>query len=128
MSLIAIENGSLSFGHKRIFSSVSLQVSKHDRIALAGENGSGKSCLAQVLTGALKLDSGKVLRARGLEIGYMPQTFPVDLLETPVGQVLLDALPSNEREYSEWKVDVALESLGVAEGFKDSRPANLSGG
>lgn len=128
MSLIAIENGSLTFGHKRIFSGASLQVSKNDRIALAGENGSGKSCLAQVLVGALQLDSGKVVRARGLEIGYMPQTFPADLLEIPVRQVLLDALPSNEREYSEWKVDVALESLGVAEDFKDMRSVDLSGG
>jgi ATPase subunit of ABC transporter with duplicated ATPase domains len=128
VSFIAIEDGSLSFGHKRIFSGVNLQISKHDRIALAGENGSGKSCLAQVLTGALELDSGKLTRSRKLQIGYMPQTFPADLLDAPVRQVLLEVLPASEREYSEWKVDLALESLGVTEGFKEIFPSDLSGG
>ncbi|MGD9315971.1 MAG: ABC-F family ATP-binding cassette domain-containing protein, partial [Anaerolineae bacterium] len=43
------------------------------RIALVGRNGTGKTTLLRILLGQEKPTSGRVHRARGLRIGYLPQ-------------------------------------------------------
>ena len=50
-----------------------LDVTSDTRLLITGQNGAGKSSLLAVLAGALQPDRGRVLHARGLRIGWLPQ-------------------------------------------------------
>lgn len=73
--LAQLKDISLSFPDKSVLDKVSLTVYPQDKLALVGENGSGKTSLFRILTGRLQPDAGEVLFARGLRIGYLEQNF-----------------------------------------------------
>src|SRR5512143_3502702 len=73
MSLITVSSLSKSFGAEDLFSGVSFSVAKGARLALVGPNGIGKTTLLRILIGEEEPSSGRVTRARGLRIGYLPQ-------------------------------------------------------
>lgn len=76
--LFALRGISLSFGGKPIFSNLTLQISKGDRICLVGRNGTGKSTLLKIITGIIESDEGERFVQPGTKIAYLPQdtTFP----------------------------------------------------
>lgn len=63
----------LSFPDKHVLQGVSLTVHPGDRIALVGDNGSGKTCLFRILLGELAPTSGTVYLKQGVRIGYLTQ-------------------------------------------------------
>lgn len=73
MPLLTASNLSKSFGPLDIFSGVSLSIPHGARVALVGPNGIGKTTLLRILIGEEEPTSGKVHRARGIRIGYLPQ-------------------------------------------------------
>ena len=66
-------NISKSYGNRVLFSSLTLNVSAGDRIALIGSNGSGKTTLLDVLAGDTIPDTGSVTAQRSTTIGYLRQ-------------------------------------------------------
>ncbi|HPE84688.1 MAG TPA: ABC-F family ATP-binding cassette domain-containing protein [Chlamydiales bacterium] len=75
-SLIQIQNFSKIYGSLLLFDHVSLSIHDVDRLALVGENGSGKSSILKILAGKLLPDSGRVILPTDLSIGYLPQELP----------------------------------------------------
>jgi ATP-binding cassette subfamily F protein 3 len=73
MSIIVAERIGKSFDPQDIFWDVSCSVAHGDRIALVGRNGTGKTTLLRILAGLEKPSSGRVHRAKGLRIGFLPQ-------------------------------------------------------
>ncbi len=73
MSLITTYNLSKSYGPVDIFTGLSLTVPPDTRTALVGENGIGKTTLLRILADLESASGGKVQRAAGLTIGYLPQ-------------------------------------------------------
>jgi ATP-binding cassette subfamily F protein 3 len=73
MSIIVAERLAKSFGPQDIFWDVSCSVAAGDRIALVGRNGTGKTTLLRILAGLEPPSGGRVHRARGQRIGYLPQ-------------------------------------------------------
>lgn len=71
--LAQLKSISLSFPDKSVLDEVSLTVYPGDRIALVGENGSGKTSLFRILTGNLHPDAGEVSVARGTTVGHLEQ-------------------------------------------------------
>ena len=62
-----------SFGQKTLFSDVDLLIEGGDRIALIGDNGSGKSTFLKILMGEEQPDSGFLRRGPTVKIAYLPQ-------------------------------------------------------
>ena len=60
-----------------IFDSVDLRLGHGDRIGLIGPNGSGKTSLLRVIAGDQEIDDGKVVRAKGIRVGWLPQELVV---------------------------------------------------
>ncbi|HET7767432.1 MAG TPA: ATP-binding cassette domain-containing protein, partial [Chloroflexota bacterium] len=50
-----------SYGEQRLFSRLTFELAKGDRLAVVGPNGSGKSTLLRVMDGAEKPDTGRVV-------------------------------------------------------------------
>src|SRR5262249_26201913 len=55
----------------------SLRLGHGDRIGLIGPNGSGKTTLLKVIAGEQEFDDGKVSRANGVRIGWLPQDLAI---------------------------------------------------
>lgn len=71
--MISVENLTVEFGVRPLFESVSFVVNDHDRIALVGKNGAGKSTMLKILCGLQRPTSGAVNVPGGATIGYLPQ-------------------------------------------------------
>ncbi len=87
MSLIVLEQASLSFGDRDILNRLNLRVGEQDQIGVIGPNGSGKSTLLKAMCGQQGLDGGQVRLAKHCRIGYLPQ----DILEVG-GDTLLSSV------------------------------------
>jgi ATP-binding cassette subfamily F protein uup len=71
--ILELENISKSFNGKPIINNFSYTFKKGDRIGVAGKNGTGKSTLLNIITGAIQADNGKVLVGETTVFGYYRQ-------------------------------------------------------
>ncbi len=76
--LLAIENIDFSRNGRLLLEDVSFQVKRGEVMTIIGPNGAGKTTLLRVALGLLQPQHGKVTRASGLTIGYMPQKLQLD--------------------------------------------------
>jgi len=87
MSLISLQNVSLSFGGQPVLDRISMQVEAGERVCLVGRNGEGKSCLMRLITGELPPDSGRIIKQQGVKIARLDQDVPTALEGTVYGVV-----------------------------------------
>jgi ABC transport system ATP-binding/permease protein len=127
MNLISLEKAAKAYAHRRLLDGVSLGVSAGDRIGVVGRNGAGKSTLLALLAGTAVPDTGRVARAAGLRLGYLPQQ---DQLAGTVGQIVFGDR-SRAAGLAPWEADPRVRAI-VAEllpGIDLRAPAGrLSGG
>ncbi len=123
MSLIAAENIGVRFGGALVLSGVSLQIEAGEIVTILGPNGSGKSTLLRALLGILPLTSGRVTRAVGLRLGYVPQKLGVDR-SMPMTVRRFLSLPVR---VSDAQAEAALLRVGVSD-VALRQMATLSGG
>ena len=71
--VLVVKDLSKSFDGRRLFSDVNLLVEGGERIALLGDNGTGKSTLLKILLGEEEADTGKVRMGPTVRLGYLPQ-------------------------------------------------------
>lgn len=91
MTLIRLENLSLSFGEAPLLNKINLQIDSKERIFLIGRNGMGKSCLLKVILGQLKPDDGNIFRHPGLKVAELSQDLP-DCADRYVYDVVAEGL------------------------------------
>src|SRR5258705_2338932 len=77
MSLVVLDEVTLFFADRMLFDAASLRLGHGDRIGLIGPNGSGKTTLLKVIAGEQEVDDGKVSRANGVRIGWLPQDLAI---------------------------------------------------
>ncbi len=121
--LIEIRKGSVTRGKRRILDHVDITVRRGEIVTLVGPNGAGKSTLIKIALGLERLDSGEVLRAAKLKIGYQPQKLSLD-----------QALPLSVRrfltlteQHSTVRLEQILAEVGVPH-LMESSVHVLSGG
>lgn len=71
--VLVMEGLSKSFGEKNLFSGLDLTVTGGERIALIGDNGTGKSTLVKLIMGDETPDTGYVYRGPAVRTAYLPQ-------------------------------------------------------
>lgn len=71
--MISVEQLNVEFGTRPLFHDVSYVINDHDRIALVGKNGAGKSTMLKIICGIQKPTSGTIGIPNECEIGYLPQ-------------------------------------------------------
>ena len=123
MRLIAAEGLAVRMGGTEVLHDVSLTLERGEIVTIVGPNGSGKSTLLRVLIGALRPTRGRITRAAGLRIGYVPQKLHIDpTLPMSVARFL--NLP---RRRPAAALRAALEEAGLPD-LRDRQMADLSGG
>jgi zinc transport system ATP-binding protein len=123
MSLISATGICVRYGGTEVLHDVTLGVEPGEIVTIVGPNGSGKSTLLRALLGILPVASGRVARAPGLRIGYVPQRLTLD-----------HSLPITVRRFLSLPVRVtdraakaALARVGMA-GVDGAQMIGLSGG
>ena len=78
-----------SFGDRTLFSDIYLRVEPGERIALLGENGTGKTTLLNMITGSERPDSGSIRLGPSVVTAYLPQIIRFDHPERSLLDTLL---------------------------------------
>jgi macrolide transport system ATP-binding/permease protein len=76
--VLEITNLTKYYGDKLLLDSVSLSINRKDRIGLVGENGTGKTTLANIIMGRVDADEYQRRQLPTIEIGYLPQEAVID--------------------------------------------------
>ena len=71
--VLVMEGLSKSFGEKRLFQDLSLEMTAGERVALIGDNGTGKSTLLKLILREEVPDAGLVYQGPSVKTGYLPQ-------------------------------------------------------
>lgn len=71
--VLIIDGVSKSFGERKLFSDLELIIEGGERIALIGDNGTGKSTLIKLIMGEDLPDGGMVRRGPSIKTAYLPQ-------------------------------------------------------
>ena len=77
-ALIQIDDLFVSRGDRTVLDGVSLNIQRNEIVTVVGPNGAGKTTLVRIALGLDAPDAGTVVRAKGIAIGYVPQTINVD--------------------------------------------------
>lgn len=71
--ILACHNLNKAFGEQIIVKDGSFHIEEHEKAALIGLNGAGKSTILKMIMGELPADSGEIILAKGKTIGYLSQ-------------------------------------------------------
>jgi len=73
MTIVSFQDVDKSFGPEVIFGQLCLNFYTGQKVGLIGPNGSGKTTLFKMILGAEQPDTGRVVCAKDVKIGYLPQ-------------------------------------------------------
>lgn len=140
MTLVSVRDLAVSYGRRRVFAGVDLDVDAGEFVGLIGPNGAGKTTLMRALLGLVPVTRGMVTVAgrRGASVrdvvGYVPQRhevawdFPIDVASMVLGGTLGQRRwwrGPGEAEHA--AVRDALEAVNLA-GLRSRPVGELSGG
>ena len=91
--VLLVEGLSKSFDGKTIFSNVNIDIKRGERVALIGNNGTGKTTILKIINQLLPKDSGKITLGAQVHIGYYDQEHQVLHAEKTIFDELQDAYP-----------------------------------
>jgi ATP-binding cassette subfamily F protein 3 len=118
--MLRVNNISKSFNTRYLFSDISFSVSMKDRIAIIGQNGTGKTTLFEIISGNTSPDSGSVSVHRGTSIGYLRQ----DIRPTSQRR-LLDEVVTSSADVSDLAHKIHLLQEELAEEKDEDNIASL---
>lgn len=125
MILLSAEAITKSYREGNLLDGVSLYLEEGDKAGIIGINGTGKSTLLKIIAGLEQPDSGSVVTASGVRIGYLPQNPNFAAGTTVLAQVFSGAA-SAARQAKEYEAKSILTRLGITEFDRDV--STLSGG
>ncbi|PKL00757.1 MAG: ABC transporter ATP-binding protein [Tenericutes bacterium HGW-Tenericutes-1] len=88
MNILKISNLMKTFTGNLLFERVSLEVNSGEKIALIGQNGTGKSTLVKMILGEIIPDSGEIFLNRSATIGYLSQSVLEDENKTMIDEIM----------------------------------------
>ena len=92
--VLTVENLSKSFPGQVLFSDISFQIKRGERVALIGNNGTGKTTMLKILNDLIPADSGFFSLGAKVQIGYYDQEHHVLHQEKTIFQEISDTYPT----------------------------------
>ena len=92
--VLTVEELAKSFPQQKLFSNISFQVKRGERVALIGNNGTGKTTMLKILNGLLDADAGSFSLGAKVQIGYYDQEHHVLHAEKTIFQEISDTYPT----------------------------------
>lgn len=96
--VIVLEDVSKAFGDRILFEHVNMHVQYKDRMAIVGENGTGKSTLLKMILKQMEADKGIVKVGSNVKLGYLSQHVFEDIDDELLIDVFRSEVVVNEGE------------------------------
>ena len=80
--ILACQNVAKSFADTQVLKNVNFHIEKNDKCGIVGINGAGKTTLLRVILGEYDAESGNVVMARDVRLGYLSQNQDTELDNT----------------------------------------------
>ncbi|MCI8558118.1 MAG: ABC-F family ATP-binding cassette domain-containing protein [Lachnospiraceae bacterium] len=92
--VLTVEGLSKSFGPLTLFTDLNFELKRGERVALIGNNGTGKTTILKILNGLLDADQGSFCLGAKVKIGYYDQEHHVLHMEKTLFEEISDAYPN----------------------------------
>jgi len=125
---VSLDGVDAAYGHLPLLEDAALQIDAGERVAIIGRNGTGKSTLLRIISGAAEPDAGTVWRQPGLKVARLEQDVPLSSSRTVfdiVAEGHTHHLDDDEVWLREHHVDLVLSRLELS---PDAVVDTLSGG
>jgi zinc transport system ATP-binding protein len=122
--LVEFKSLSKKFGNHTVVEGVSFKLNKGEITTLIGQNGVGKTTLAKIILGLEPYDSGELIIAKDLRIGYVPQSLDLSFTIPMTVKGLLEILSHHKTI----EKDFALSYFLDFDEIKNKDISEISGG
>lgn len=92
--VLTVEGLSKSFPGQTLFTDINFEIKRGERVALIGNNGTGKTTILKILNGIVDADAGRFTLGSKVQIGYYDQEHHVLHMEKTIFQEISDTYPT----------------------------------
>ena len=92
--VLHVEELSKAFPGQTLFSDISFDIKRGERVALIGNNGTGKTTMLKIINGLIEADAGKFSLGSKVQIGYYDQEHHVLHMDKTIFQEISDTYPT----------------------------------
>ena len=92
--VLTVEGLSKAFPGQTLFTDINFEIKRGERVALIGNNGTGKTTILKILNGIVDADAGRFTLGSKVQIGYYDQEHHVLHMEKTIFQEISDTYPT----------------------------------
>ena len=92
--VLTVEGLSKAFPGQTLFTDINFEIKRGERVALIGNNGTGKTTILKILNGIVDADAGRFALGSKVQIGYYDQEHHVLHMEKTIFQKISDTYPT----------------------------------
>ena len=91
--VLTVHNLSKSFDQKKLFWDINFEIKRGERVAIIGDNGTGKTTLLKIINDLLEPDTGEVIYGSNVSVAYYDQEHQVLHMDKTLFDELSDTYP-----------------------------------
>ena len=91
--VLSIDGLSKAFDDNTLFSDTSIEIKRGEKIAIIGDNGTGKTTLLKMINGTESITSGTITLGTGVEVGYYDQEHGILHEDKTIFEEIQDTYP-----------------------------------
>ena len=91
--VLVVEHLAKAYPNQQLFSDISFEIKRGERVALIGDNGTGKTTILKIINDMIEADSGTIKLGTNVNIGYYDQEHQVLHKEKNLMEEISDAYP-----------------------------------
>ena len=122
--VLKVEDLAKSYGENKLFSGISFELHRGDRMAILGSNGIGKTTILKIINRVIPFDEGKISFGTNVQIGYYDQ----EQQQLDDSKTVIDELWDRYPSLTETKIRNVLAAFGFREDEVYKNVSMLSGG
>ena len=122
--VLTVEHLRKAFGAHTLFTDLSFEIKRGERVALTGNNGTGKTTILKIINELLLADSGAIVLGSNVHIGYYDQEHQLLHMEKTIFEEIADDYP----QLNHTKIRNVLAAFLFTNDDVFKRIADLSGG
>ena len=92
--VLTVTDLSKSFDTQTLFTNVDFEIKRGERVAVIGNNGTGKTTLLKIINGIIPADSGQIRLGSKVHIGYYDQEHQILHMDKTLFQEIQDTYPN----------------------------------
>ena len=92
--VLSVEHLAKAYPNQQLFSDISFEIKRGERVALIGDNGTGKTTILKIINDMIEADGGVVKLGTNVNIGYYDQEHQVLHKEKNLMEEISDAYPN----------------------------------